>query len=194
MGLLSIGTPLPWDEAKKHADHVRKHGIIQLSNIWRQIKTRRRDHLLWGDEVEYMCVEFDHDNKSVSLSLDAYDTLLKLEEIEAVARKESREIESSWKPEYGRYMLEGTPGSPYGSTLKHLLDVEPNMVERRQLAKKYLGSNQECFTLTSFPLLGSGNFLVGKVDKDALFPDISQSASRSLFIPDVAINPHARFS
>lgn len=30
-------------------------------------------------------------------------------------------------PEYGRYMLESTPGAPYGATLKDLLQVEPNM-------------------------------------------------------------------
>lgn len=51
MGLLSLGTPLPWSEAQQHADHVRKHGIVQFLNIWNRIKRRRRDHLLWGDEV-----------------------------------------------------------------------------------------------------------------------------------------------
>ena len=38
--------------------------------------------------------------------------------------------DSSWKPEYGRYMLEGTPGVPYGSTLDDLLTVEDNMRRR----------------------------------------------------------------
>jgi hypothetical protein len=30
-------------------------------------------------------------------------------------------------PEYGRYMLESTPGAPYGATLDDLLLVEGNM-------------------------------------------------------------------
>lgn len=30
-------------------------------------------------------------------------------------------------PEYGRYMLESTPGAPYGATLDDLLSVEGNM-------------------------------------------------------------------
>jgi glutamate--cysteine ligase catalytic subunit len=30
-------------------------------------------------------------------------------------------------PEYGRYMLESTPGMPYGATLEDLLSVEGNM-------------------------------------------------------------------
>lgn len=51
MGLLSLGTPLAWSEAQKHADHVRKHGIVQFINTWNRVKSRKRDHLLWGDEV-----------------------------------------------------------------------------------------------------------------------------------------------
>ncbi len=51
MGLLSLGTPLSWEEAKKHADHVRQHGIQQFLNIYDKVKDRTRDGLLWGDEV-----------------------------------------------------------------------------------------------------------------------------------------------
>jgi glutamate--cysteine ligase catalytic subunit len=51
MGLLSKGTPLRWEEAKKYADHVRKHGIQQFLAIYRNLKDRQKDSLLWGDEV-----------------------------------------------------------------------------------------------------------------------------------------------
>ena len=30
-------------------------------------------------------------------------------------------------PEFGRFMLEATPGKPWGIAFKDLLDVEPNM-------------------------------------------------------------------
>jgi glutamate--cysteine ligase catalytic subunit len=30
-------------------------------------------------------------------------------------------------PEFGRFMLEATPGHPWGIGFKELLDVEPNM-------------------------------------------------------------------
>ena len=49
MGLLSLGTPLAWDDAKKHADHVREHGITQFLHIWDRLKDRCGDELLWGD-------------------------------------------------------------------------------------------------------------------------------------------------
>lgn len=51
MGLLSLGTPLAWDDAKKYADHVREHGITQFLHIWDKLKDRSGDELLWGDEV-----------------------------------------------------------------------------------------------------------------------------------------------
>lgn len=51
MGLLSEGTPLSWPETKKHADHVREHGIKQFVNQFHQLKGRQGDCLKWGDEV-----------------------------------------------------------------------------------------------------------------------------------------------
>ncbi|KAJ3214458.1 hypothetical protein HDU67_001643 [Dinochytrium kinnereticum] len=191
MGLLSLGTPMPWDEARKHADHVRKHGIVQFANIWNRIKSRRKDHLYWGDEVEYIVLHLDDDSKTARVSLGAYDALLKLEEMEKAAiDAKSGEPHPSWKPEYGRYMLEGTPGAPYGSTLQDLLTVEKNMIERRKLARSVLGPNEAIITLTNFPRLGCEDFVF---PRHSATPDADNGSSRSLFISDEAINPHPRF-
>lgn len=51
MGLLSLGTPLPWKEAKKYAEHVHTHGITQFLHTWDRLKDREGDDLLWGDEA-----------------------------------------------------------------------------------------------------------------------------------------------
>lgn len=51
MGLLTHGTFLPWDEAKKHADHIREHGITQFLHVWDREKARQDNTFLWGDEV-----------------------------------------------------------------------------------------------------------------------------------------------
>jgi hypothetical protein len=94
---------------------------------------------------------------------------------------------TSWRPEYGRFMLEGTPGSPYGSTLKDLLLVEPNMKLRRKLAQQTMKSNEIPLTIVSYPRLGcQGEFL------DPHYEPLGDSC-RSLFVPDEIINPHARF-
>ncbi|KAJ3164229.1 hypothetical protein HDU88_005541 [Geranomyces variabilis] len=188
MGLLSLGTPLPWEEAKKHAHHVRKHGIVQFLNIWNRIKTRRKDHLLWGDEIEYIVVKYDDASKSAKVSLNAHDALAKLQALEMEEIAHGRVFESSWKPEYGRYMLEGTPGLPYGYQLQDVLGVEENMVRRRELAMSMLAPGETVLTMTNFPRLGSCGF----TDPTA-FATPDSGASMSLFIPDEAINPHARF-
>jgi len=51
MGLLSEGEPLSWEETKKLADHIRRHGIIQFINQYHRLKDRSKDCLMWGDEV-----------------------------------------------------------------------------------------------------------------------------------------------
>lgn len=51
MGLLSVGTPLSWSEAKELADIVRDHGITQFLNTYNLVKGREKDCLSWGDEV-----------------------------------------------------------------------------------------------------------------------------------------------
>lgn len=51
MGLLSEGSPLNWEETKKLADHVRKHGVIQFINLYKRLRDRQGDVLKWGDEV-----------------------------------------------------------------------------------------------------------------------------------------------
>ncbi|KAL8172758.1 UNVERIFIED_CONTAM: hypothetical protein K2H54_017257 [Gekko kuhli] len=50
MGLLSQGSPLSWEETQKHAEHVRKHGILQFLHIYRAVRERHKDVLKWGDE------------------------------------------------------------------------------------------------------------------------------------------------
>jgi glutamate--cysteine ligase catalytic subunit len=37
---------------------------------------------------------------------------------------------ASWKPEYGRFMVEGTPFFPYEGSIKAMLQVEDNMKKR----------------------------------------------------------------
>jgi glutamate--cysteine ligase catalytic subunit len=177
MGLLALGTPLQWDEAKKHADHVRMHGIQQFLHIWERLKDRVGDALLWGDEVRSVvlsvCVFTEHKpfysgNRSSTWSFRSTtktemlvfhsdsrrfwaslisrrskpsDRLMRLgmstkqecllPEILFLLKNDLPESLKdrlpTFHPEYGRYMLESTPGAPYGASLKDLLGVESNM-------------------------------------------------------------------
>ncbi|KAI9067392.1 glutamate-cysteine ligase catalytic subunit [Trametes sanguinea] len=190
MGLLSLGTPLAWDEAKKYADHVRSHGITQFLHIWDRVKDRCGDELLWGDEIEYMVAIFDDKEKSAKLSLRQTEILAKLQKIVDDIASDRGESESvpTFHPEYGRFMLESTPGAPYTGEIRDLLSVERDMRYRRHLARKYLKPNEVPFTMTSFPRMG-----VPGVFTEPYYDPIDAVSSHSLFLPEEITNPHARF-
>lgn len=193
MGLLSLGTPLDWPETQKLADHVRAHGIEQLLSLWNKVRDRRGDRVLWGDEIEYIVVSLDDENKNATLSLRQGEILKVLAESHADSCDKIQDgLEDqipTFHPEYGRYMLESTPGAPYGASPRELATVERNMRMRRRIARRHLRPNEVPLTLTSFPRLGvtDGIFL----DDPTLVPN--GQASQSLFLPDEIINQHARF-
>lgn len=54
MGFLTEGDTLPWEEAKKWANYIREHGIVQFLNIYRRNRSRTNENLLWGDEVRLL--------------------------------------------------------------------------------------------------------------------------------------------
>ncbi|KIL62572.1 hypothetical protein M378DRAFT_12774 [Amanita muscaria Koide BX008] len=190
MGLLALGTPLPWDEAKKYADHVRWHGITQFLHLYNRHKDRRGFELLWGDEIEYMVVAFDSEKRNAKLSLRQQEILAKLSlVVEGIDADCPDHISvPKFHPEYGRYMLESTPGSPYTGSIPDLLSVESNMRYRRNLANKHLKANEIPMSFTSFPRHGTpGQFT------EPYYDPADAVSSHSLFLPEEITNPHARF-
>lgn len=186
MGLLTEGSPLSWAETKKLTDHVRHHGIIQFINLYKQLRDRQGDVLKWGDEVEYIIVKLDHEKKAAKVSLRANEILAQLN----VKEQENPDnLKCLWRPEYGAYMIEGTPGKPYGGLLAHFNIVEANMRYRREEVEQLLNEGEVIMSLTSFPRLGCPDFT------DPLsVPTPNEGATRSLFFPDDAIFPgHPRF-
>ncbi|KAF7321268.1 Glutamate-cysteine ligase catalytic subunit [Mycena kentingensis (nom. inval.)] len=171
-------------------EHVRYHGITQFLHIWDKLKDRHGDELLWGDEVEYMVVAMDDTQKTAKLSLRQTEILEKLSSIVNDISSECADSVSvpTFHPEYGRYMLEATPGSPYTGSIPDLLSVEGNMRYRRVLARKHLKPNEIPLTVTSFPLLGvPGPFT------EPYFDPVDAKSSHSLFLPEEITNPHVRF-
>lgn len=187
MGLLTEGSPLTWEETKKYSQHVREHGITQFINLYKRLRDRQGDVLKWGDEVEYIIVRFDDEKREAKVSLRAKDILTKLNEKELM---DPLNCKSLWRPEYGAYMIEGTPGKPYGGLLAHFNIVEANMKYRREEASELLKANESLMTITSFPRLGCENFTYPPTN-----PTPDEGATRSLFFPNEAIFPgHPRFA
>ncbi|CAG4963101.1 unnamed protein product [Parnassius apollo] len=186
MGLLTEGSPLSWEETKALAEHVRQHGIEQFINLYRKLRDRTGDVLKWGDEVEYIIVKFDDENERATVSLRADDILPKLQEKE---RADPQNVKSLWRPEYGAYMIEGTPGKPYGGLLAHFNIVEANMQYRRAEASMLLNSGEVIMSITNFPRLGCPNFT-----SPPYKPNPKKGVTLSHYFPDEAIFPgHPRF-
>ncbi|KAI4861628.1 GCS-domain-containing protein [Hypoxylon rubiginosum] len=199
MGLLAEGTALDWPDAQKHAHQVREWGIKQLLEIWNKAKHKERDAMLWGDEIEYLVVKYSKDDPKVLLSLRQADILKALAADEELSDKGGcvpalQELESQranplpvFHPEFGRFMLEATPGKPWGIGFKELLGVETDMKNRRRIAKDHMQPEEYPITLTTFPRLG-----VPGVFTDPFYPP-SGPKLRSQFVPDEIANPHIRF-
>ncbi|XP_069956641.1 glutamate--cysteine ligase [Cherax quadricarinatus] len=186
MGLLTEGTPLSWPQTKEYADHVREHGIKQFVNQYHQLKGRQGDCLKWGDEIEYMIIKLDHKNRRARLSLRGSELLEVLREAEET---NPREVRSLWRPEYAEYMVEGTPGQPYGSLAQHFNIVEHNMSFRRSEVQSLLQPDEVVLSLTNFPRMGCEDFTY-----PPSCPDPTSGVSRSLFFPEAAITQsHPRF-
>ncbi|CAK1599941.1 unnamed protein product [Parnassius mnemosyne] len=186
MGLLTEGSPLSWDETKALAEHVRQHGIEQFINLYRKLRDRTGDVLKWGDEVEYIIVKFDDENERATVSLRADELLPKLQEKE---HADPQNVKSLWRPEYGAYMIEGTPGKPYGGLLAHFNIVEANMQYRRAEASMLLKSGEVIMSITNFPRLGCPNFT-----SPPYKPNPKKGVTLSHYFPDEAIFPgHPRF-
>ncbi|CAG8634171.1 7041_t:CDS:10 [Paraglomus brasilianum] len=188
MGLLSLGTPLPWGKSQTYTELIRHHGIEQFLALYNKMKDKKTECLLFGDEVEYMVIFMDHNNKNAKLSLRVSEIYSELAKEEAEAEKDPKKtVQSGWRPEYGSYMLEGTPGTPFGNKIADLTRVESSMKLRRQTVMKYLRANETVVTVTSFPRLGClGEFLEPHFEPGG-------PVAKSLFVPDEVINPHPRF-
>merc|ERR1719410_2706259 len=100
------------------------------------------------------------------------------------------DLPSLWRPEYASYMVEGTPGAPYGGSTNYFNSVEHNMRARRAELEKMLDKDEICISTSSFPRLGCSGFTVPEY-----FPDPVNSFTKSLFWPSEAtFLGHPRFA
>eukprot|EP00474_Spongospora_subterranea_P008754 CRZ09212.1 hypothetical protein [Spongospora subterranea] len=182
MGLLSLGTPLAWKDSQPYIEHVKRQGIDQFISTYNRLSSRKRDEFLWGDEVEYLLVSLDSQNKTAKLLMKGVEVLHQLENLsESVANK------AVFHPEYGRFMIETTPGGPYRGFTSDLSFVEANMIYRRHLIQSVLDcDNYRLLSMASFPLLGTDKHC----DPDL---PIGGPITRSSYVPDSVMNPHPRF-
>merc|ERR1711971_1487870 len=106
----------------------------------------------------YIIVKLDHKAKAARVSLRA-DELLKqliqpeerMKEEEKLNGRSSVELRSLGRPEYASYMVEGTPGGPYGGSTNYFNTVEHNMRVRRRELEDLLEEDEVCVSISAFP-------------------------------------------
>lgn len=185
MGLLSSGTPLQWAESKPYLKQVKHEGVTQFLNAYHSAKHFRNHSLKWGDEVEYMLIQVNPDAEQAKLSLRGFELIEELQR-EEHAVPEGSSVPCLWRPEYARWMIEGTPGMPYRCYAADLALVERNMALRRAEITKLLKPDEVVLTLTAFPRQGCGEYTVPKTLPYGRI-------ARSFHTSDGIINPHPRF-
>jgi glutamate--cysteine ligase catalytic subunit len=194
MGFLSDGKTLAWQESKKHIPYVREHGVEQFLSVHRKVKDNANDKFLWGDEVEYIVVRVDSDRRHVSLSLRSHELLKVLQQPE----REGLETDSLWRPEYGSFMVEGTPGKPYSAEPQSLCSVQANMKQRRQLVASLLEDDERLLMAGNFPMLGASSESNSSASSSSSSFSSSVSlvggdSSASAYVSDDVICHHRRF-
>jgi len=186
MGFLNIATPMKWDDQKTLLKYVREHGIDQFLATYNNTKAIDGDTLKFGDEIEYMVVKLDHENRTPLLSLRADAILNELNKREEMV-KQSLTLQCTWHPEYCSYMVESTPSGAYSGFDEDLRRVESNMRLRRGRILQVLEKDEIVLSLVSFPTLGVPENFTHPPSKP-LGP-----IANSQYVSDECINPHPRF-
>ncbi|PWY81858.1 glutamate cysteine ligase [Aspergillus heteromorphus CBS 117.55] len=154
MGPPVTGEPIPWHELQRVAPIARKGAVEQLISLWKRQRERTDTEPLWGDEIEYTLINLDARKSRATLLLNQEEVLQKCQKQCANTGEIEPWNEVMIQPEWGRYMIEATPGEPYGGEIMDLLRVEGNMKRRRKLIRECLSPDQHPASICVFPGLG----------------------------------------
>lgn len=184
MGLFNQGTPLDWPGICQHKNKAKMDGIEQFLNVYHSAKNFREHDLKWGDEIEYMLLKFEPLSRKVRLSLTAHHILDELQKEENAQTQAT--LSMLWRPEFAKWMVEGTPGVPYRYYVADLVNVERNMMLRRKRISELLGKNETVMTLTTFPRMGCESFT-------SPVTEVYDQQDGSYFISDKVCHPNPKF-
>jgi len=188
---------MPWAEAKDFVEHVKANGVKQFLAILRDHAGRSDPDFIWGDEQETMLVEVGPAPEDVRVLLAVHRALAVFKERSQGYAAHDACRSCGWRPEFGNHSIEGVAEPPFGGSLDEIGRVEASLAFRfKELAAVVPSLAQDgwrgaAVTLATFPLLG----LPGcQAPAAAATPGRSDGVgSRSRFVPDEVITPHARF-
>lgn len=123
---------------------------VQFLAMWDKVKDMQSEELKWGDEVEYGVLSIDEKAGTVACKLRGAEILAELRKRNLAVTDASKgsghlnDEACSWVPEYGAWMVEGTPAQPYSGFASDLLSVERNMRMRRAQLLAVLQPDEIC--------------------------------------------------
>jgi glutamate--cysteine ligase catalytic subunit len=176
MGLLSCGTPIPWEQSLESIKHVKEQGIEQFIHWYKVHASRTNDPRLFGDEIEFMAV---HESD--------FTLYTRADELIDELNREEGKV-GTFIYEYASYMIECTPPQPYPEDLNiSLRSILGSVTKRREIIKKHLPKGVIPLTLTAYPFLGLKEAMR---EKDLISPP---EFSPTNYVPKDLICKHPRF-
>jgi len=174
MGLLTEKKVLKWDKYQNYIKDYKNIGIANFIKLYHSFKDIKSVPFYWGYEMEYMLIK----NEDNDYKLNIIGSKL----IDRLSNNEG----NCWLPEYANWMIEKIPPRPFSPDNACLLDIRNKLDFELKTIKNILSADEYIIMLTSFPLLGTNNFLsTNQIPYN--------SFSKSKFVPDNVINPHIRF-
>lgn len=190
--ILRTGNPLLWTQAKPYLNQVRLSGVTQFINHYLRSADVEMEAFLWGDEIEYGVFEYSsssraHMGGAYDLSLSSGTRLR--ENLTALEDHYDDSLGCIWQPEYGSWMVEATPRTPYGSTVADMMDIERSLQLRRKRLHSRLYADEIAPSISVFPMIGVPGY-PHTINMDGQVNNVSNSQ----YISDRVINPHPRFA
>lgn len=189
--ILRTGNPLLWTQAKPYLNQVRLSGVTQFINHYLRSADVEMEAFLWGDEIEYGVFEYSssraHMGGAYDLSLSSGTRLR--ENLTALEDHYDDSLGCIWQPEYGSWMVEATPRTPYGSTVADMMDIERSLQLRRKRLHSRLHADEIAPSISVFPMIGVPGY-PHTINRDGQVNNVSNSQ----YISDRVINPHPRFA
>ncbi|CXI33220.1 gamma-glutamylcysteine synthetase [Plasmodium berghei] len=159
MGFLKIGTPLSWEDVQNVKSLIRLYGILQFVHSYKCNKDRKDEHIMFGDEIEYIIIRNDDKLKEASALLCATDLIDEMMNLES---GNDCQYGSHWTPEYSSFTIEGTPSVPFKFELNSSYFIEHCMKIRRNKLNNVLSGLRgvQAITLPCYPNVLLNNSLI----------------------------------
>eukprot|EP00927_Polykrikos_kofoidii_P073881 TRINITY_DN69899_c0_g1_i1.p1 TRINITY_DN69899_c0_g1~~TRINITY_DN69899_c0_g1_i1.p1 ORF type:complete len:649 (-),score=94.82 TRINITY_DN69899_c0_g1_i1:117-1979(-) len=180
--------PLPWEQAAPFVNACKQKAAQQFISLWKAHKDRVDTELRWGEEIEYMLIDFEGDSVArVALCADEI-----LRRLGPETGGENPAMGAGWRTEYGNMMVEGVTYPPFTWSLEDVLQIEPALAWRRSELERVAAEvcpTVKVVTLSAFPFLG-----VSGATSPHFHPRPHGEVSQSSLCPEEATSPHPRYS